>query len=80
MRLFGPVSWATALMSSVNLGIDVSQTVGDRMRFRPTSARFRDLATPATSIHMERAVNVQEEFRRLLEHQLNQIIGETIEE
>ncbi|MCL2414604.1 MAG: AsmA family protein [Bacteroidales bacterium] len=80
-RLFRPVSWATALMSGLNLGIDVSGTgvEGDRIRFRPTSARFRDLATPATSINMERTINVQEEFRRLLEHQLDQIVGETSE-
>ncbi|MDR0436745.1 MAG: AsmA family protein [Bacteroidales bacterium] len=78
-RLFSVISWGTALMSSVGMGIDVSGTgiPGDRIRFRPTGARFRDLATPATSVHMTRTINVQQEFRRLLDHELNRIVGQT---
>jgi len=76
-----PVSWVTALMSSLNRGVDVSGTPqpdgGVRFRYRLRPARFSDLATPATSINMERTINIQEEFRRLLEFQLNQIVGET---
>jgi len=77
-RLFSVISWGTALMSSVGMGVDVSGTgiPGDRIRFRPTGAKFKDMATPATSVHMNRTINVQREFRRLLDHELRQIVGQ----
>jgi hypothetical protein len=62
-------------MSSIGMGIDVSGT--PPFRFRPVSARFSDMETPATSVHMRRTINVQQEFRRLLDYELNQIVGQS---
>ncbi|MCL2412826.1 MAG: AsmA family protein [Bacteroidales bacterium] len=78
-RLFRPISWGTALMSGVGLGVDVLVAPKERLRIRPTGANFRDLATPATSMNVERTINVQQEFRRLLEHELDQITGQSTE-
>ena len=80
--LFRPVSWGTSLLTGLNVGINASGTPpteeggSSRMRIRPTRADFRDLATPATSVHVQRTINVQYEFRQLLDRQLGMIVGE----
>ena len=83
--LFRPVSWGTSMLSGLGVGINATGTprpgeeTGIRMQFRPTRADFRDMTTPATSVHIERAINVQYEFRQLLDRQLSLIVGEPAE-
>jgi len=73
---FNLISLGTALMSGMGVGIDVSGTPPNNLRFRPVGARFRDLETPATSVHVRRTVSVQQEFHRILDYHLNQIVGQ----
>jgi hypothetical protein len=80
-----PVSWGTSLLTGLNVGINASGTPpteeggSSRMRIRPTRADFRDMTTPATSVHIARAINIQYEFRELLDRQLSLIVGEPTE-
>jgi hypothetical protein len=68
----------TVLRSPIpfTMGINISGTPERMNRPRLVSPRFRDMNTPATSVHMNRTINAQREFQRILDHQLNQIIGE----
>jgi len=71
----------TVLRSPIpfTMGINISGTP-QKMNFpRLVSPRFRDLDTPATSVHVNRTINVQQEFRRLLDHELSQIVRQATE-
>jgi hypothetical protein len=69
----------TVLQSPIpfTVGFDISGTPDDMNFPRPVRPRLRDLETPATSVNITRTINAQQEFRRLLDHELNQIIGRT---
>jgi hypothetical protein len=67
----------TVLKSPIpfTMGINISGTP-DKMGFpRLVSPKFKDLESPATSANIQRTINVQQEFRRLLDYELHRIVG-----
>jgi uncharacterized protein involved in outer membrane biogenesis len=67
----------TVLKSPIpfTMGINISGTP-EKMGFpRLVAPRFKDMATPATSTHMQQTINAQHEFRRILYHELHRIVG-----
>jgi hypothetical protein len=67
----------TVLRSPIpfSMGLNISGTP-DRMRVpMPGFPKYRDLDTPATSVHVARTINAQEEFRRILDYELSRIVG-----
>jgi hypothetical protein len=67
----------TVLRSPIpfTMGINISGTP-EKMNFpRLVSPKYKDLDSPATSVHVSRTINVQREFKRLLDYEFEQIVG-----
>jgi hypothetical protein len=57
------------------MGFDISGKGSDMNFPRPVRERLKDLETPATSVNIQKTINVQQEFRRILDYELSRIVG-----